>query len=342
VLQSILSFAFPAAVGPHRNRKIQAEFLACRMSVLHRHQDPSRKPGFTLVEVAAALVILSMLISSALVVMSRITSGMVDLQSETQAFSIARQNLEKLLSAPTVSDMTEYGIVETNPDMDWELVVEPFYEPISNRMWIRGLSSASYTNSAGERKTVELTCWLTGLTAQQVRQILEQQKRQEEFMKQYSESEEGQQLARQRALTRAYLEQNDLDVAAYDEFIERLDRRRLDYIADHGFDGGYYDFLEQLSQEESDYLYRLGVDYNKYMQFYDKYKDVVVPEEIASGTEPQENDPQKPEDTSSESDSKKEPESDDTNETALDEELIRKLIEIFGWTREQAVRFLTQ
>lgn len=312
------------------------------MMILNRHQDPSRKPGFTLVEVAAALVILSMLISSALVVMSRITSGMVDLQSETQAFSIARQNLEKLLSATTVSDMTEYGVVETNPDMDWELVVEPFYEPISNRMWIRGLSSASYTSSSGDRKTVELTCWLTGLTAQQIRQILDQQKRQEEFMKQYSESEEGQQLAKQRALTRAYLEQNGLDVAAYDEFVERLERRRLDYIADHGFDEGYYDFLEQLSQDESDYLYRLGVDYNKYMQFYDKHKDAVLPEEIDSGKEPKETDPQKPEETSSDSDSKKEPESDETNETVLDEELVRKLIEIFGWTREQAVRFLTQ
>ncbi|MBN2514310.1 MAG: type II secretion system protein [Sedimentisphaerales bacterium] len=308
------------------------------MMILNRHQGQSKKPGFTLVEVAAALVILSMLISSALVVMSRITSGMVDLQSETQAFSIARQNLEKLLSATTVSDMTEYGVVETNPDMDWEIVVEPFYEPISNRMWIRGLSSASYTDNSGERKTIELTCWLTGLTAQQIRQILEQQKRQQEFMEQYSESDEGRQLAKQRALTRAYLEQNDLDVAAYDEFIERLERRRLDYIAENSFDEGYYEFLEELSQEESDFLYRMGVDYDEYIHFYEQYKDVVSPEEIDPDKTP--GDDKTPEDTPDDPDSKTDSEPEENNDNVLDEELIEKLMRLFGWTRQQAIDFL--
>lgn len=309
--------------------------------ILNRHQGQSRKPGFTLIEVAAALVILSMLISSALVVMSRITSGMIDLQSETQAFSIARQNLEKLLSSATVSDMTEYGVVETNPDMDWEIVVEPFYEPISNRMWIRGISSASYTDSSGERKTIELTCWLTSLTAQQIRQILEQQKRQEEFMKQYSDSEEGQQLARQRALTKAYLEQNGLDAVAYGEFVERLERRRLDYIAENGFDEGYYDFLEQLSQEESDYLYRLGIDYDEYTHFYEQYKDIESPDEIDTSEKPKDS-TKTPNDNPKDPDSETEPEPEENNDNVLDEELIRKLMEIFGWTREQAIPFATQ
>ncbi|MEN6308774.1 MAG: type II secretion system protein [Anaerohalosphaeraceae bacterium] len=312
------------------------------MMILNRHQSQSRKPGFTLIEVAAALVILSMLISSALVVMSRITSGMIDLQSETQAFSIARQNLEKLLSSTPVSDMTEYGVVETNPDMDWEIVVEPFYEPISNRMWIRGLSSASYTDSFGERKTIELTCWLTGLTAQQIRQILEQQKRQEEFMKQYSDSEEGQQLARQRALTKAYLEENGLDAVAYGEFVERLERRRLDYIAEHGFDEGYYEFLEQLSQEESDYLYRLGINYDNYMQFYNKYKDVPSLDEALDNPEtPQNEEPstpdknENPEDPDSETEPEKETPTDNNSDNSISPELRQRLKEIFGWTDEQ-------
>ncbi|HML74121.1 MAG TPA: type II secretion system protein [Anaerohalosphaeraceae bacterium] len=312
---------------------------------MNRHQDQSKKPGFTLVEVAAALVILSMLISSALVVMSRITAGMIDLQSETQAFSIARQNLEKLLSATTVSDMTEYGVVETNPDMDWEIVVEPFYEPISNRMWIRGLSSASYTDSSGERKTIELTCWLTGLTAQQIRQILEQQKRQEEFMEQYSESEEGRQLAKQRALTRAYLEQNDLDVAAYDEFIERLERRRLDYIAENGFDEGYYEFLEELSQEESDFLYRLGVDYDDYTTFYDQYKDVESPDEIDTSEKPKE-DVKTPDDTPDDPDSKTDPEkdtpTDNNSDNSISPELRINLKEKLGLTDEQIDKMFGQ
>jgi len=228
--------------------------------------------GFTLVEVVAALLILSMLISSALVVMGNITEGMIDLKAQTQAFSIARQNLEKLLTSPSVEDMSEYGIVETNPDMDWQTIVEPFYEPISNRMWVRGICSSSYTDSKGQRQTIELTCWLTGLNAKQIKQIIDQQKLQEEYMSQFSESKYGKELEQQREVTAAFLEQENLDMDAYQDFVERLDRRRLDYIAEKGFDEGYLEFLDQLQQDESDFLYRLGVrDYDKFMKFYKDY-----------------------------------------------------------------------
>jgi prepilin-type N-terminal cleavage/methylation domain-containing protein len=228
--------------------------------------------GFTLVEVVAALLILSMLISSALVVMGNITEGMIDLKAQTQAFSIARQNLEKLLTSPSVEDMSEYGIVETNPDMDWQTIVEPFYEPISNRMWVRGICSSSYTDSKGQRQTIELTCWLTGLNAKQIKQIIDQQKLQEEYMSQFSESKYGKELEQQREVTAAFLEQENMDTDAYQDFVERLDRRRLDYIAENGFDEGYFEFLNQLQQDESDFLYRLGVtDYDKFTEFYEDY-----------------------------------------------------------------------
>lgn len=228
--------------------------------------------GFTLVEVAAALVILSMLVGSALVVMSGITEGMIDLKAQTQAFSIARQHMETLLTASSVEDMSEYGVVETNPDMDWQTIVEPFYEPISNRMWVRGVCTSSYTDSKGQRQIIELTCWLTGLDAQQVKQIVDQQKRQEEYMSQFSESDYGKQLAQQRDITLAFLEQEKLDTEAYRDFVEQLERRRLDYIAEKGFDEGYFDFIAQLEQDESDFLYRLGItDYDQYMDFYEDY-----------------------------------------------------------------------
>jgi prepilin-type N-terminal cleavage/methylation domain-containing protein len=232
------------------------------------------KTGFTLVEVVAALVILSMLISSAMVVMNNIVERMIDLKAQTQAFALARQNMEKLLTAASVSDLSEYGVVETNPDMDWQTIVEPFYEPISNRMWIRGVCSSSYTDSKGVRQIIELTCWLTGLNAQQIKQIVDQQKRQEEYMAQFSESGYGKQLALQREITWAFLEQENLDPDAYKEFIEQLERRRLDYIAKNGFDEGYFDFIAQLEQDESDFLYRLGITeakYDKYADFYEEY-----------------------------------------------------------------------
>lgn len=228
--------------------------------------------GFTLVEVVAALLILSMLIGSALVAMNNIVEKMVDLKAKAQAFALARQNMEKLLTAASVEDMSEYGVLETNPDMDWQTVVEPFYEPISNRMWIRGVCSSSYTDSKGQRQIIELTCWLTGLNAKQIQQIADQQKRQEEYMSQFSESEYGQKVAQQREITMAFIEQENLDTEAYKDFIERLERRRLDYIAKNGFDEGYLEFLDQLEQDEGDFLYRLGItDYDKYTEFYEDY-----------------------------------------------------------------------
>jgi prepilin-type N-terminal cleavage/methylation domain-containing protein len=227
--------------------------------------------GFTLIEVAAALVILSMILASVLTVMSRITSGMIDLQSEIQAFTVARQNMEKLLTSAEVSDISDYGVLETNADIDWQTVVEPFYEPISKRMWIRGICTAGYTDSKGQRKTVELTCWLTGLTAQQIKQILEQQKRTEKAMEAFSQTSSGQQIAEQRQINIAFLKYKGLDVDAYNEFAEQIERRRIDYIAQYGFDKEYEDFLAKLTEEEINFLYRFGIDYDEYVNFYETY-----------------------------------------------------------------------
>jgi type II secretory pathway pseudopilin PulG len=227
--------------------------------------------GFTLVEVVAALLILSMILSSVMVIMNQISSGMIDLRSETQAFAAARRNMERLLASTEVSDKSDYGILETNPDIDWQTIVEPFYEPISNRMWIRGICTAGYTDSKGLRKTVELTCWLTGLTAQQIKQILEQQKRAEEMMKQFSETESGQQIFEQRKINVAFLQYKGLDIDAYKEFTEQIERRRIDYIAANGFDEGYEEFLGKLVEDETNFLYQFNINYDEYVNFYETY-----------------------------------------------------------------------
>jgi prepilin-type N-terminal cleavage/methylation domain-containing protein len=229
------------------------------------------KSGFTLIEVVAALLILSMILASVMVVVSQISDGMIDFRSETQAFAVARQNMEKLLSSPTVSDKSEYGILETNPDINWQTAVEPFYEPTSKRMWIRGVCTAAYTDSKGQRKTIELTCWLTGLTAQQIRQILDQQKRTEKWMEQFSQTDYGQQVTEQRKINLAFLKYKGLDVQGYQNFIEQIERRRIDSIAEHGFGEGYEDFAAQLVEDETDFLYRLGINYDEYVNFYETY-----------------------------------------------------------------------
>jgi len=94
-----------------------------------------------------------------------------------------------------------------------------------------------------------------------------------------------------------------------------------------------------LSQEESDYLYRLGVDYDEYIHFYEQYKDVVLPEEIDPGEKTKEDDLQKPEDTSDDPDSKTDPEketpTDNTSDNSISPELRQRLKEKLGLTDEQ-------
>jgi hypothetical protein len=98
-----------------------------------------------------------------------------------EAFDIARENMEKILAQPAVSDLVEYGASEENPDIVWETTVEPCYEPITNNMWIRAVCTAKFLDESGQEQKVELIHWLTSLSKEQIQQILEQQRREEEY-----------------------------------------------------------------------------------------------------------------------------------------------------------------
>ena len=142
--------------------------------------------AFTLVEVVMAVSILAMIASGVVVVMNRCIETTIDSQAQMEAFELARENMEKLLASESVMDMAEFGVLEGNEDIRWETVVESFYEPLTSRMWIQAVCSATYTDSAGEYQTVKLTHWLTDVTKAQLRQILEQQKLESEFQEQYN------------------------------------------------------------------------------------------------------------------------------------------------------------
>jgi len=133
----------------------------------------AKRKGFSLPEVMAALMILALVSSSVLVVISRCTASAADLALRMQAFEIARDNMEKLLASDSVQEMVEYGSSEMYPDVQWQTVVEMFYEPVTSRMWIQAICSAEYTDTAGEAQTVELTHWLTDLTKKQLLQMAE-------------------------------------------------------------------------------------------------------------------------------------------------------------------------
>jgi prepilin-type N-terminal cleavage/methylation domain-containing protein len=140
-----------------------------------------RRKAFTMIEVSVALIILGMLAATVLVIINKAVDTVIFWQTKIQAFEIARENMEQLLSRPSVTDSLEYGTSRTNPDITWETTVESFYEPVTSRMWIRAICSAEFTDTQGQPQKVELTQWLTGLNQYQIMKIIEQQKKLEEY-----------------------------------------------------------------------------------------------------------------------------------------------------------------
>lgn len=146
----------------------------CRL--LHNHG----KNAFSLVEVVTALIILDLVFLSVLAVIDRCVISTTNSVLQMQAFEVARENMEVLLSKDSVEESVEYGTSDKYPEINWQTVVETFYEPITSSMWLRGVCSAEYIDASGKRQTVELIHWLTGLTKEQLLQIMNQQ--QEELL----------------------------------------------------------------------------------------------------------------------------------------------------------------
>ena len=222
----------------------------------------SHRPAFTMVEVVAALVLLSMILSSVMVLMNRYVDSVIDLELRQEAFELARGNMEQLLAESKLSDIVEFGDSEQNPEIEWQTLVEPFYEPVTDQMWIRAVCSAGFDDSKGEYENIELEHWITGLTAAQVKQILAQQQVEAEYLDLLAGGEDS---AIQET-TSAYLKEEGLDHEAYDRFAEQQKRKKLEYITEKGFEG-YEEYLEKLSEEENKFLEELGMDFDGYNEF---------------------------------------------------------------------------
>lgn len=133
--------------------------------------------GFSLIEVTTAILILAIIGTSVLVVVNRAIDTVIDSQLKMEAFELARENMENILAATSVKESIEYGVSNINPGIQWETVIENFYEPTTARMWIRARCSASYFDNKEDEQKVELEHWLTSLSKQQMLQIIEQEKR---------------------------------------------------------------------------------------------------------------------------------------------------------------------
>ena len=139
--------------------------------ICHSKTNYLTRKGFSLPEVMTAVIILGLTCSSVLVVIDRCVTSARESALRMRAFEVARENMENLLASPSVKESVEYGQSEKYPDIEWQTVVETFYEPITARMWIRGVCSAKYLDSDQQEQTVELTHWLTDVTKDQLLQI---------------------------------------------------------------------------------------------------------------------------------------------------------------------------
>lgn len=136
--------------------------------------------GFSLPEVVASLIILGLVSSSVLVVISRCMVAAADSTQRMRAFEVARENMEALMSKDSIKETVESGSSEKYPEIEWQTVVETFYEPLTSRMWIQAVCSAKYSDTEGEEQTIELTSWLTNVSEEDVRKIIEEQQKEEE------------------------------------------------------------------------------------------------------------------------------------------------------------------
>jgi len=151
----------------------------------------TREKAFSLPEVAAALIILALVSSSVLMVIDRSITSAADSIMRMQAFEVARENMETVLSESSVKETVEYGYSERYPEIQWQRTVEAFNEPITSRMWVQAICSAEYTDTEGQVQKVELTHWLTGLTEQQTLEIMDERKKQEELLAEQGEGKQG-------------------------------------------------------------------------------------------------------------------------------------------------------
>lgn len=168
-------------IGNYRIPDSDCRTIARRSGIKIKLNAGRYATAFSLLEVIAALVILALVSSSVLVVINRCMATAAESALCMQAFEVARENMEKLLSSDSASVIVEYGTSDKYPQIQWQTAVEAFYEAATERMWLQATCSAEYTDSAGEQQTVELTHWLTDLTKKQMLEIIQQQRKEKEL-----------------------------------------------------------------------------------------------------------------------------------------------------------------
>lgn len=141
-----------------------------------------RRKAFSLVEVSTALIILALVSSGVIMVIDRCAASGTNSIRRMQAFEVARENMEKLLTRDSLKETVDYGDSELYPAIKWETTVETFYEPITARMWVQGVCVTRFEDTEGQEQTVELSHWLTDVSKDQLLQMMNGQDPEEDLL----------------------------------------------------------------------------------------------------------------------------------------------------------------
>lgn len=124
------------------------------------------KSGFTLIEVAAALVVLVMLVMPMLAARNRTVSSAIDTSNKFVAAQLAASKLDEIASMPLES-MDRYGVFEDAPHCRWQFVLEPEDEEALPRLY-RVTLVVSYPSPSGEEGRGEIVVSTLVLAGEQL------------------------------------------------------------------------------------------------------------------------------------------------------------------------------
>ncbi len=130
------------------------------------------RKGFTVLEALMAVLVIGFVVSSVMVVTSNSIASLADLKLRTEAFEIARENMELILARDNVTELSDSGTSDINPEIEWEISIKADQASSTDAtMWVKAKSLANYTDSKGELKTVEFEQWISYLNRSQTKQI---------------------------------------------------------------------------------------------------------------------------------------------------------------------------
>ena len=128
--------------------------------------------GFTVLEALMAVLVIGFVASSIMVVMDNSISSLTEIKLRTQAFELARENMEMMLTGDSVTEISDSGTSDINPEIAWEISIKAQQASSTDGViWVKAKSSASYRDSNDDLETIEFEQWITSLTKSQSKQI---------------------------------------------------------------------------------------------------------------------------------------------------------------------------